>query len=81
MNEAMAANNLTTQGINELWQQERDLMNYSWTSAENQVQRDHEIAKTKLDADGAKDSALSSAAGSFVSTVLSAGIQHGGWFS
>ena len=56
-------------------------MNYAWTSAENQVQRDHELVKAKISADGAKAGALGSAAGSFVSTVLSAGIEHGKWFS
>lgn len=72
MSEAMAANNLTTQGINELWQEERDLMEYAWTSAEKQMQRTHELATAKISADGDEDSAFAEAAGSLLSSVVSA---------
>jgi len=70
MAEVMAQNNLTTQGIAELWQQERDLMDFAWTSSEKQVDRDHELAKAKIQADAEEDSAYSSAAGNFLSSVV-----------
>ena len=72
MAEAMAANNLTTQGINELWQQERDLMEYAWTSAEKQMDRTHELAKAKIVSDGDGDAAFSTAAGNLLSSVVTA---------
>ena len=72
MQEVMAANNLTMQGLAELWQQERDLMNFAWSSAENQLGRDHELAKAKIDADGAEDAAFSTAAGGFLSSLVTA---------
>jgi hypothetical protein len=72
MAEVMAANNMTMQGLAELWQQERDLMNYAWTTAENQVTRDHELVLAKIDADADEDSAFSSAAGDFLSAVVGA---------
>lgn len=72
MQEVMAANNLTMQGLAELWQQERDLMNYAWSSAENQLGRDHELVKARITADGAESSAFSSAAGGFLSSLVSA---------
>ena len=55
-----------------MWQQERDLMNYAWTTAENQVTRDHELVLAKIDADADEDSAFSSAAGDFLSAVVGA---------
>ena len=70
MTEVMAQNNLTTQGIAELWQQERDLMDFAWTSSEKQMDRDHELAKAKIQADADEDSAYSSAAGNFLSSVV-----------
>jgi len=70
MAEVMAQNNLTTQGIAELWQQERDLMDFAWTSSEKQMDRDHELAKAKIQADASEDSAYSSAAGDFLSSVV-----------
>lgn len=77
MNDAMAANNLTTQGINELWQQERDLMDYAVQVSEKALDRDHEIAKAKLSADGQVASAKGKAAGTFVSTLLTAALGDG----
>ncbi len=70
MSEVMAANNLTMQGLNELWQQERDLMNYAWTSAENVMTRENQLLINKIAADGAEDSALASAGGQFLSGLF-----------
>jgi hypothetical protein len=83
---AQTANNLTTQGIAEVWQQERDLMNYAWTTAEKQVDRDHELFKAKIDADAAEDSGFSMAAGQFLSATIGAigeagGLKSGGFFN
>ena len=72
MAEVMAANNLTMQGLAELWQQERDLLDFAWTSSEKQMDREHELAKANIQADGAEDAAYSSAAGSFLSSVVTA---------
>ena len=72
MTEVMAANNLTLQGLAELWQQERDLLDFAWTSSEKQMDRDHELAKAAIQADAEEDSAYSSAAGSFLSSVVTA---------
>lgn len=70
MTEVMAANNLTLQGLAELWQQERDLMNYAWTSAEKLMDRDHAIALNKIEADGSKDAALAAAGGKLISEII-----------
>ncbi len=78
MREAMAANNLTAQGIAELWQQERDLMNYAWTTSEKQLDRDFELLKAKINNDAAEDSAFSAAAGTFLSSVIGAVGEAGG---
>lgn len=72
MAEVMAANNLTMQGLAELWQQERDLLDFAWTSSEKQMDREHELAKANIQADGQEDAAYSSAAGSFLSSVVTA---------
>jgi len=77
MAEVMAANNLTMQGLAELWQQERDLLDFAWTSSEKQMDREHELAKANIQADGAEDAAYSSAAGSFLSSVVTAFITKG----
>jgi hypothetical protein len=70
MAEAMAANNLTTQGINELWQEERDLMNYAWTSAESALQRENQLAINKVASEGAKSSGLAAAAGTVLGSLV-----------
>jgi hypothetical protein len=72
MAEVMAANNLTMQGLAELWQQERDLLDFAWTSSEKQMDREHELAKANIQADGDADAAYSSAAGNFLSSVVTA---------
>ena len=81
MRDAMAANNLTAQGIAELWQQERDLMNYAWTTSEKQLDRDFELLKAKINNDSAEDSAFSAAAGTFLSSVIGAVGEAGGMSS
>tara|TARA_R110002012_G_scaffold321335_1_gene548715 strand:+ start:146 stop:4399 length:4254 start_codon:yes stop_codon:yes gene_type:complete len=78
MREAAAANNLTAQGIAEVWQQERDLMNYAWTTAEKQADRDHELVKDKIQVDAGADNAFSMAAGSFLSATIGAIGEAGG---
>ncbi|MDB2522266.1 hypothetical protein N9X16_04555 [Planktomarina temperata] len=70
MQEVMAANSLTVQGLNELWQQERDLMNFAWNSAEKQTDRDHALVINKISADAQEDSAYSSAVGTFLGAVV-----------
>jgi hypothetical protein len=70
MQEVMAANSLTVQGLNELWQQERDLMNFAWTSAEKQTDRDHALVLNKINNDSAEDAAYSSAVGTFLGAVV-----------
>ena len=72
MAEVMAQNEMTIAGLNELWQQERDLMDFAWTSSEKEMDRNHELAKAKIQADASEDSAYSSAAGSFLSAIVTA---------
>jgi hypothetical protein len=72
MTEVMAANNLSMQGLAELWQQERDLMNFAWTTAENAMTRDQELVVAKLKVDGDADTGFMSAAGGFLGSVLNA---------
>jgi len=72
MRAAAVANNLTAQGIAELWQQERDLMNYAWTTSEKQADRDFELVKAKINNDAASDAAFSAATGTFLSAVVGA---------
>ena len=72
MAEVMAANNLTIQGLAELWQQERDLLDFAWTSSEKQMDRDHELVKAEIQRDADEDTAYSTAAGSFLSSVVTA---------
>jgi len=71
MQEVMAANSLTVQGLNELWQQERDLMNFAWKSAEKQMDRDHELVKAKINNDSNEDAAYSEATGTFLGAIVS----------
>ncbi len=78
MRAAAVANNLTAQGIAELWQQERDLMNYAWTTSEKQADRDFELVKAKINNDAAGDNAFSAATGTFLSAVVGAVGEAGG---
>ena len=70
MREAMAANNLTAQGIAELWQQERDLMNYAWQTADNELERQNKLAIQNISADASSSSGLAGAAGNFLGTII-----------
>ena len=72
MAEVMAANNMSMQGLAELWQQERDLMNFAWTTAENAMTRDQELVIAKLKEDGNADTAFMSSAGGFLSAIVGA---------
>ena len=77
MAEVMAANNLTMQGLAELWQQERDLMDFAWRSANNQLERDHQLLVQKISNDNAEDAARGSAAGNLVSSLFNAALDLG----
>jgi len=70
MREAMAANNLTANGIAELWQQERDLMSYAFTASDNELERQNRLAQANIAADGESSSGLAGAAGSFLGSIV-----------
>ena len=72
MAEVMTANNLTMTGLNELWQQERDLMNFAWKSSENVMERDTAlvVAKVKADSGDAGSSILEAGAAKFISNLI-----------
>jgi len=70
MREAMAANNLTAAGIAELWQQERDLMEYVWRTADNAMERENKLALQNIASDGEKSGGLASAAGTFLGAIV-----------
>lgn len=70
---------MTTQAYNNLWQSERDLMQYAFTAAQNSDQRAHEVVLQKLSAKDNKNGdpvkqAVGSAAGSLVSTIITKGV-------
>ena len=70
---------MTTQAYNNLWQSERDLMQYAFTAAQNSDQRAHEVVLQKLSAKANKNGdpvkqAIGSAAGSLVSTIITKGV-------
>ena len=52
MAEVLAANNLTMRGLNELWQQERDLMKMAWDTADNAANREANIAIANINKSG-----------------------------
>ena len=68
--DALQANALTQKGLDEIWQRERDLMAYAFTSAENAEQRRVELLKAELDREGDSDSAFSTALGNFAGSVV-----------
>ena len=72
MAEVMAANNMSMQGLAELGQQERDLMNFAWTTAENAMTRDQELVIAKIKQDGDADTAFMTSAGGFLGSILNA---------
>ena len=77
MAEVMAQNNLTLTGLAELWQQERDLMDFAWRSANNQLERDHQLLVQKIANDNAEDAARGKAAGNLVSSLFNAALDLG----
>tara|TARA_R100000005_G_C4996381_1_gene203224 strand:- start:405 stop:3158 length:2754 start_codon:yes stop_codon:yes gene_type:complete len=68
--DALQANGLTQKGLDEIWQRERDLMAYAFTSAENAQSRRVELLKQELQNDTASDSAFSTALGGFAGAVV-----------
>jgi hypothetical protein len=64
----MAANNLTANGIAELWQQERDLMDYAYRASENALDRENRLATANITADGG--GGLAGAAGTFLGSIV-----------
>jgi hypothetical protein len=78
MQEVMAANNLTMRGLNELWQQERDLMDWAWRTSDNALDRSASIAVAEIAKEGKSSSGtdwgdmLSKSAG----TILVKGIEN-----
>jgi hypothetical protein len=83
---AQLSTGMTTQAYNNLWQQERDLMQYAFTAAENAGQRAHEVVMQKMTNNSYKDiakyqakQAQGEAAGKLVSSIVS-GIDWGSIF-
>jgi len=68
--DALQANALTQKGLDEIWQRERDLMAYAFTSAENAAQRRLELVKAELNVEAGEDTAFSTALGSFAGAVV-----------
>ena len=68
--DALQANALTQKGLDEIWQRERDLMAYAFTSAENAAQRRLELVKAELNIEAGEDTAFSTALGSFAGAVV-----------
>mgnify|MGYP003134022055 FL=1 len=68
--DALQANALTQKGLDEIWQRERDLMAYAFTSAENAEQRRVELMKAELDRESDVDSAWSTALGQFGGAIV-----------
>ena len=68
--DALQANALTQKGLDEIWQRERDLMAYAFTSAENAEQRRVELMKAELDREADVDSAWSTALGQFGGAIV-----------
>jgi hypothetical protein len=75
----LAANNLTTTAYNNLLQQERDVMSWAWSSAESAMERDTKIMIADIEASATADSktsALSTAAGGFLSRLAVNAADH-----
>ena len=67
---ALQANNLTQKGLDEIWQKERDLMAYAFATAESAAERRNKLLMNELDAEGASDSAFSSALGTLGGAII-----------
>jgi hypothetical protein len=72
MAEVMAQNSLTLQGLAELWQQERDLMDFAWRAANNQLERDNQLVIEKVRADNAEETERGKSAGNLLGKVFDA---------
>jgi len=71
MNEVLAANNLTMTGLNELWQEERDLISYAFEGAKTASESETRIAVATLEKEGRLGSAATtSTGGDLVSNIL-----------
>ena len=68
--DALQANALTQKGLDEIWQRERDIMAYAFTSAENAENRRVALMQENLNADAVKDSAFSTALGTFAGAIV-----------
>ena len=68
---ALQANGLTQKGLDEIWQKERDLMAYAFATAESAAERRNKLLMNELDAEGASDSAFSSALGTLGGAIIS----------
>ena len=73
MNEVLAANNLTMTGLNELWQEERDLISYAFEGAKTAAESETRIAVATLEKEGRLGTAAGeggNAVGDLVSDLL-----------
>ena len=68
--DALQANALTQKALDEIWQRERDLMAYAFTSAENAENRRVTLLQSELNAEAQEESAFSSALGYFAGAVV-----------
>ena len=68
--QTLAANNLTMTAYNNLLQKERDLVSWAWQSGENSLDRASNLMIAEIEADADSKDPLSSALGSFTSTLL-----------
>ncbi len=82
MREAMAANNLTANGIAELWQQERDLLSYAFKASDNELDRQNRLATASITADGESSGGIAGAAGTFLGQIVNGmAITKSGFFA
>jgi hypothetical protein len=73
---------MTTQAYNNLWQQERDLMAFAFTAAENSNQRSHEVVMQKMTNGSYKDIAkyqAKQAQGAAVGNLISSLVLGSDW--
>tara|TARA_R110000782_G_scaffold176487_1_gene267523 strand:- start:67 stop:762 length:696 start_codon:yes stop_codon:yes gene_type:complete len=69
MNEVLAANNLTITGLNELYQQERDLISYAFEGATTMTERDMKLAIANIQF-GGEAADTENATGDLISNIL-----------
>lgn len=75
MQNAMLATGLTQAAMGELWQRERDIMNFAFTATENQLDRDLELLLADREIGASRTSSLWGAIGSIGGAIV------GNWFS